>query len=196
MSINSQHAKNERLLLKWWLVTVKLMRKTTSLFNLWPYSISWNLVGLWYIFGAWKSFLIFWKWKTFYVNVRWISMLFLDKWVFVKYKTLVVKMHNDLHIMATTNTNLQYLCDIVVVMGLACIMPLLESIRALFKFMQARHTFVWKFVIVVKMWCVELYNMDSYPEKKYGAKQLKVFLYENNNDQLLTAWWINYATKI
>jgi hypothetical protein len=38
--------------------------------------------------------------------------------------------------------------------------------------------------------------MHSYPEKKYGAKQLKVFLYENNNDQLLTAWWINYATKI
>jgi hypothetical protein len=58
------------------------------------------------------------------------------------YKILVVKMHNDLHIMATTNTNIQYLCDIVVAMGLACIMLLLESVCALFKFMQACDTFV------------------------------------------------------
>jgi hypothetical protein len=58
-------ARVKILLLKWWLVMAKLMRKTTSSFNLWPYSISWNLVGLWYILGTWKSFLIFWKWKTF-----------------------------------------------------------------------------------------------------------------------------------
>ncbi len=54
-------------------------------------------------------------------------MLSPTKRILAKYKTLVVKMHDDLHTMAVTNlTNLQYLCDIEVVMGLACIMPLLE----------------------------------------------------------------------
>jgi hypothetical protein len=43
-------------------------------------------------------------------------------------------MHDDLHIMAATKTNLQYFCDIEVVMGLICIMPVLESINALIKF--------------------------------------------------------------
>jgi hypothetical protein len=47
---------------------------------------------------------------------------------------MVVNMHDDLHIVAVVKTNLQYLCDIEVVMGLVCIMPLLELIHALIKF--------------------------------------------------------------
>jgi hypothetical protein len=59
------------------------------------------------------------------VKIRWISMLFLIKQVFAKYKTLVVNMNDDLHIVATTKTNFQYIYDIKVVMRLTCIMPLL-----------------------------------------------------------------------
>ncbi len=70
-------------------------------------------------------------------------------------------MHDDLHIVATVKTNLQYLCDIEVVMGLACTMPLLESVHVLIRFKQARDTFVCDFVITVKMCCVELYIMYS-----------------------------------
>jgi hypothetical protein len=118
------------------------------------------------------------------VKTRWISMLSLAKRILAEYKTLVVKMHDDLHIVATTKTNLQYLCDIEVVMGLACIMLLLESIHVLIKFVQACDTFVFDFVIIVKMCCVELYIMYSNLEKKYGVKYFKAFLdlHENNND--------------
>jgi len=70
-------------------------------------------------------------------------------------------MHDDLHIVATIKTNLQYLCDIEVVMGLACTMPLLESVHVLIKFVQAHDTFVCDFFIAVKMCCVELYIMYS-----------------------------------
>jgi hypothetical protein len=51
-------------------------------------------------------------------------MLFPTEWIFTKYKTLVLKMHADLHIVAVANTNFQYLCDIKVVMELVYIMPL------------------------------------------------------------------------
>jgi hypothetical protein len=43
-------------------------------------------------------------------------------------------MNDDLHIMVVTKTNLQHLYDVEVVMGLTCIMPLLEAIHALIKF--------------------------------------------------------------
>jgi hypothetical protein len=97
-------------------------------------------------------------------------MFFPAKQVLAKYKTMVVKMHNNnLHIVATTKMNLQYLCDIEVVMGLANIMPLLESVHVLIKFTQAHDTFLCDFVTVVKMCCVELYNMYLDLEKKYGV---------------------------
>jgi hypothetical protein len=60
---------------------------------------------------------------------------------------------------SSAKPNFQYLCDIEVVMGLACIMFLLESVHALIKFAQAYDTFVCGFVIVVKMCCAKLYNM-------------------------------------
>ncbi len=59
-------------------------------------------------------------------------------------------MHDDLHVVVVAKTNLQYICDIEVVMGLAYIMPLLELVHALIKFVQAHDTFVCDFVIVVK----------------------------------------------
>jgi hypothetical protein len=43
-------------------------------------------------------------------------------------------MNDDLHIMLATKTNLQHLYDVEVVMGLTCIMPLLEAIHVLIKF--------------------------------------------------------------
>jgi hypothetical protein len=76
--------------------------------------------------------------------------MFPTKRILVEYKTLVVKMHDDLHIVVVTKTNLQYICDIEVVMGLTCIMPLLELVHALIKFVQDHDTFVCDFVIVVK----------------------------------------------
>jgi hypothetical protein len=60
-------------------------------------------------------------------------------------------MHDDLHIMAKVKTNLQYLCDIEMVMELAYIMPLLELVHAHIKFAHGHHTFVCDFVVAMKM---------------------------------------------
>jgi hypothetical protein len=78
-------------------------------------------------------------------------MLSPTKWIFTKYKTLVVKIHDDLHIVATTNTNLQYLCDIEVVMELAYIMLLLESVDVPIKFAKACDTFMCDFIATLAL---------------------------------------------
>jgi len=57
-------------------------------------------------------------------------MLSFTKWVLVdQYKTLVVKMNDDLNIVATTKTNLVYLSNIELVMGLTYIMLMLEVVH-------------------------------------------------------------------
>jgi hypothetical protein len=62
-------------------------------------------------------------------------MLYFTKCVLVdKYKTLVVRMNDDLNIVATTKTNFVYLFDIEFMMGLTYIMLMLEVVHVLIKF--------------------------------------------------------------
>jgi hypothetical protein len=63
-------------------------------------------------------------------------------------------------------------------MGLMGIMPMLEAIDALTKFALVCDTFVFDFVSVVKLCCVELYNMYLDLETKYAQKKLKFSLYK------------------
>jgi hypothetical protein len=58
------------------------------------------------------------------VKAMWISMLFLMKRVLAEYKILMVHMNNDLNHVVATKTNLVYLCDVQVIIGLMCIMPM------------------------------------------------------------------------
>jgi hypothetical protein len=76
----------------------------------------------------------------------------------------MLRMNDDLNIVVIANTNLGYLYGIDMVMGLTYIMSMLEVIYALIKFTQGCKTYVCDFVIVVKMCCVKLYNMYSYPK--------------------------------
>jgi hypothetical protein len=55
-------------------------------------------------------------------------MLFHVNRVVAKYKSLVVKMNDDLATIETTRPTLKFLCDVEVVLGLMCIMPMLEVV--------------------------------------------------------------------
>ncbi len=59
-------------------------------------------------------------------------------------------MNDDMNILTTTKINLRYLCDIEFIMGLICIMPLLEVRHVFMKFVSG-DTFVYDFVILIKM---------------------------------------------
>ncbi len=71
----------------------------------------------------------------------------------------MVKLCDDLYIVIIAKTNCQYICDIEVVMGLACIMLMLEIVHAFIKFAQVHDIFVCDFVTTMKICCIELYNM-------------------------------------
>jgi len=118
--------------------------------------------------------------------------------MFTKYKTLVVHTNNDLNHVVVTKTNFEYFCDIEMIMGLVCIMPMLKAFHALIKFAQACDTFVCDFVTNVKLCCVELYKLFFDMETKYGQEHFKTFLdlHDCSNDQLLITWWTNSTTNI
>jgi hypothetical protein len=61
-------------------------------------------------------------------------MLFPAKRVLVKYKSLVVRMNDELGMIEVARPTLEFLCDIKVVSGFMCIMPMLEVVHDLIKF--------------------------------------------------------------
>jgi hypothetical protein len=55
-----------------------------------------------------------------------------------KYKTLIAKMVVDSGIVKATKANLVNLCDVGTILNLPCVLPMLEFINALIKFVQAK----------------------------------------------------------
>jgi hypothetical protein len=60
-------------------------------------------------------------------------MLSLAKHMYVEYPLLIVKMHLESSNNKVVLKNLDVLCDIKFILGLLCILPMLESIHALIK---------------------------------------------------------------
>jgi hypothetical protein len=55
--------------------------------------------------------------------------------------------------------NYQHLCDLHILLGLACIFPLLESVHAFIKFPQFKDVFVFDLVAAIKVCQGDVYNM-------------------------------------
>jgi hypothetical protein len=94
-------------------------------------------------------------------------MLSPTKRVLVEYKSLSVKMNDDLGMIRTTRPTLEFLCDVQVVLSLMCIMRMLEVVHDLIKFAQNRDTFMCDFVRARMMCCVNLHTLYYDLEKKY-----------------------------
>jgi hypothetical protein len=95
------------------------------------------------------------------VKTRWISMLKPFKWVMAKYKTLIVKMSRENVSVAQARFDLNLLCHLHMLLGLFCLLPLLEAVNALIKFAQRRDVFICDFVATVEICQVDLYMMYS-----------------------------------
>jgi hypothetical protein len=67
------------------------------------------------------------------INIKtcWISMLLPTKRVLLGYHALVLKMHRDVDTITHAAHNLELLCDLEVMLGLSCIMPMLEGLNEL-----------------------------------------------------------------
>jgi hypothetical protein len=60
-------------------------------------------------------------------------------------------MVDDSGIMEVAKANLVNLCDVGTILGLPCVLPMLESINALMKFVQVKDVFVCDYIAIVKI---------------------------------------------
>ncbi len=93
------------------------------------------------------------------VKTQWISMLNLAKRLMAEYITFLVKMVLNNPTNQQTKQNYEHLCDFQTLLGLAYILPLLESMHDLIKFAQMRNVFICDLVVTVKVYQGDMYNM-------------------------------------
>jgi len=120
------------------------------------------------------------------IKTRWISMLNPLKWLLIEHKSLVVKMYMDAPKSKLVQDNLDLLCDLELVQGLPCILPMLEVVHTLIKYVQRQDVFICKFLDIVKSTRVELYSLYVDPFCKYDDPTFNEFsiVHEQHNELL------------
>jgi hypothetical protein len=90
---------------------------------------------------------------------------------------------NNGHI-ENAKANYELLCDIEMLLGLACIFPCLQIVHMLSKFTQERDTIICDFIYALKLAKVDLITMYCNNEKSYNLQHFLLFfeLVENIND--------------
>ncbi len=68
------------------------------------------------------------------IKTQWMSMLSPSKKVLNEYQMLIVKMVEDNVSIVIVKANYELLYDVETLLGLACVLPLLELVQGLFKF--------------------------------------------------------------
>jgi hypothetical protein len=69
--------------------------------------------------------------------------------------------------MKVVNANLVNLCDVGTILGLPCVLPMLESINALMKFVQTKDVFVCDYIAAIKIYQTNLYKMYNDPTTSF-----------------------------
>ncbi len=95
-------------------------------------------------------------------------MLAPSKWVFGEYKTLVVKLTDDSTGNVDGKNNYELLCDVEIVMGLTCVLLMLEAVQSLNKLIQNKGIFIFYFVVFIKSCQVDNYTMYVDIKKQYS----------------------------
>jgi hypothetical protein len=94
--------------------------------------------------------------------------------------------------------NYELLHDVEMLLGLACILPYLETMQRLSKFAQEQDTFTYDFIFALKLVKANLFNMYCDIEKNYSPHHffLLVELIEHISDVVCLTWWIKHAYKV
>jgi hypothetical protein len=85
------------------------------------------------------------------VKTRWISLLQSLNRVGKENKTLFVKMAIDNANVELAKAKLLNLCDIDMIFGLPCILPMFKFVNSLIKFAQGRGIFVCDYIATIKI---------------------------------------------
>ncbi len=93
------------------------------------------------------------------VKTHWIIMLFLVKWIYSKFHPFIVKIHDESAKSNLARNNLSSMFNVEVILGLPCILPMLECVHALIKVAKGRDVFVCDFMEAMKMAQQEFYKL-------------------------------------
>jgi hypothetical protein len=93
------------------------------------------------------------------VKTHWISMFSPSKRTYYEYQPFILKMHTENPKSDTTSKNLNVLCDEELILGLPCLLPLLECVDKLIKIVQGLDIFVCDLVKAIKLAQLELYML-------------------------------------
>jgi len=71
--------------------------------------------------------------------------------------------------------NIDFFCDIHTLLALYYLLPLLECINALMNFLQGRDVFIFDFMVVMKIYQVDLFMMYINSTTEYQSEHLQMF---------------------
>jgi hypothetical protein len=92
------------------------------------------------------------------VKTYWISMLSPTKWIYVKYRFIIVKMYSENSKSDKALRNLDAMCDVKLILGLLSILPLFECVHMFTKIVEGRNVL-----------CVTLWRMSNNCNKSYSC---------------------------
>jgi hypothetical protein len=89
--------------------------------------------------------------------------------------------------------NYEHLCGIHILLGFACILPLLEFVHVLIKFAQSRHVFVCDLVVAIKLCQGDVYNMYCDKTSKFTVDSFWAFksLLELKHENIHMHWIVD-----
>jgi hypothetical protein len=102
-------------------------------------------------------------------------MLYPCKRVVAKYKTFITKMLEDQIENETIRSNLKKLLNLKFILRLHCILPFLELVHTLIKYVQGRGVYICDFVEAIKMCKDKLYVLYNDLECKFKDEAFNAF---------------------
>jgi hypothetical protein len=132
------------------------------------------------------------------VKTRWFSMLSLAKRLMAKYKTLLLKMALDNLTNQQTKQNYEHLCDLQILLGLACIFPLLEFMHALIKFAHMWDVFMCDLVVTIKVCQCDMCNMYLEQSSNFIVDTFWAFksLLECKHENIHMKWILDFNSGL
>ncbi len=97
-----------------------------------------------------------------------------------------------------TKLNYEHLCNLQILLVLACILHLLKFVHAFVKFAQVQDMFVCDLVVAVKVCQVDLFNMYCDQNSKFFANNLWTFksLLECKHESIWMQWVLDANTRV
>jgi hypothetical protein len=119
------------------------------------------------------------------------------KHVLGKSKSLVVNMHTYAPKSKFAWENLDLLCDLELVFGLPCILPMLEMVHTLIKYAQKQEVFICEFIDDAKSTEAKLHQLYVDPFCKYDDYVFNEFTVVcEHRSELLPLTWVSHEFDV